>query len=361
MKNQEKSILVEMAESADEIFFVFDPKSQRFTYVNDAFEHFSRSNASELYTNPRLFLNLIHPDDRKLVISYFEQLLIEKVNTLFDFRILREDGVERWVRLKVYPILKDGKVNFLSGILEDDSTRKMGIFNMQSINAWKNSTLEILAHELTGPIGIVQELSKAVARKLPQDTAGEAHEWLAMISEICRRNLELVQTIIKKESLQTVDVKVNLERFELVSEVGQVIDIYLNSQLNAQRKFIFTHSDEELYASVDGMKYLQIVNNLLSNAVKFTKQGGTIKVHLESLEHTFLLTVADDGIGIPQHLQPLLFHKYTPAGRQGNDGQPSVGLGMWIIKNYVDMHHGKVWFESEENVGTKFLLNFRYR
>lgn len=356
MQNQGKSILAEMVESSDEIFFVFDPKSLQFTYVNNAFEHFSRRNAEELYRDPQLFLELIHPDDRIYVNKHFNQLLIEKVNSVLDFRILRGDGVERWVRLKVCPILRDGTVSYLSGILEDDSARKLGIFNMQSINSWKNSTLEILAHELTGSISIVQELTKAVVKKLPEDVVGEASEWLSMIGEICKRNLGLVQTIIKKESLQTVEIKGNLERFELVGEISEVIEIYLRSQLQAQRKFVFTHSHDQLFASVDGMKYLQIVNNLLSNAVKFTDKGGTIKIHLEHLEKTFLLTVSDDGIGIPKNLQPLLFHKYTPAGRQGTDGQPSVGLGMWIIKKYVEAHHGTIWFESEENVGTKFFV-----
>lgn len=356
MENEEKSIFAEMAETADEIFFVFDPKSRQFTYVNDAFEHFSKRNARELYRNPRVFLEMIHPDDRSDVVKQFDRLLVDKVNSLLDFRILREDGVERWVRLKVCPILRGEEVSYLSGILEDDSARKLGIFNMQSINSWKNSTLEILVHELTGPIGIAQELSKAAARKLPGEDVGEARELLSMIEDICRRNLELVQKIIKRESLQTLGVKGNLERFELVSEIAQVIDIYLHSPLSAKRKFLFTHSHQELFANVDGMKYLQIVNNLLSNAVKFTARGGIVKIHLERLEKTFVLTVEDNGIGIPKHLQPLLFHKYTPAGRQGTDGQPSVGLGMWIIKNYVEVHNGSVWFESEESVGTKIFV-----
>jgi len=356
MENQEKSIFAEMAETADEIFFVFDPKTLQFTYVNDAFEHFSKRNAADLYENPRLFLDMIHPDDRVDAVKQLDRLLVDKVNSLLDFRILREDGVERWVRLKVCPILRGEEVSYLSGILEDDSARKMGIFNMQSINSWKNSTLEILAHELTGPIGIAQELSKAVARKLPEDTVGDARELLSMIEEICRRNLELVHKIIKRESLQTLNVNGNLERFELVGEIRQVIDIYLHSPLNAERQFLFTHSHDELFANVDGMKYLQIVNNLLSNAVKFTAPGGIIKIHLERLEKTFLLIVGDDGIGIPKHLQPMLFDKYTLAGRQGTDGQPSVGLGMWIIKKYAEVHHGRVWFESEENVGTKIFV-----
>ena len=345
-----------MVEASDEIFFVFDPHSLQFNYVNDAFEHFSRRNASELYQTPRLFLELIHPEDRTHILKQLGKLLEDKVNSVLDFRILRDDGVERWVRLKVCPILRRGKVSYLSGILVDDSARKLGIFIMQSVNSWKDTTLEILAHELTGPMGVVIELSKAVAGKLPKESSNEAREWLLIIEEICSRNLKLVQNIIKRESLQSVQTIANMERFELVEEIRQVVDIYKRSPLNEHRKFIYTHSHDELYANVDGMKYLQIINNLLSNAVKFTSDGNTIRIHLEQLEKTFLLTVSDDGIGIPKELRPMIFDKYTTAGRRGTDGQASVGLGMWIIKNYVEVHNGSVWLESEVGVGTKIFV-----
>ena len=356
MQHSEKSIIIEMAESSDDIYFVFDPQALKFTYVNNAFEHFTRKSVDDLYRDPKLLLDLIHIEDRDYVKKHFNQLLQHKVNSTLDFRILRDDGAERWVRLKVNPIVNDSVVTSLSGILEDDTPRKLTLFNMQSVNSWKNSTLEILAHELTGPIGIVEELSKAISKKLPEDTRAEVRSWLSMIEEISKRNIDLIQAVIKRESLQTVAVDGNQERFELVSEIRQVVDIYRLSPLNGERTFIFTHSHAELYRRVEGMKYLQIVNNLLSNAIKFTGKDGQISVHLELLEETFLLTVADNGIGIPISLQPVLFHKYTPAGREGTDGQHSVGLGMWIIKRFVDAHQGRVWFETKEKVGTKFFV-----
>jgi two-component system sensor histidine kinase VicK len=104
------------------------------------------------------------------------------------------------------------------------------------------------------------------------------------------------------------------------------------------------------------MKFLQIVNNLISNAIKFTKENGVIKVDLQQLEKSVLITVADNGIGIPKSMQPVLFKKYTKAGRTGVDGEESVGLGMWIVKSLTEAHNGRVWFESEEDKGSKFYV-----
>lgn len=104
------------------------------------------------------------------------------------------------------------------------------------------------------------------------------------------------------------------------------------------------------------MKFLQIINNLVSNAIKFTRENGQITVQLEKLEKTALITVADNGIGIPKSLHPILFNKYTKAGRKGVDGEESFGLGMWIVKSLTEAHKGRVWFESEEGKGSKFYV-----
>lgn len=104
------------------------------------------------------------------------------------------------------------------------------------------------------------------------------------------------------------------------------------------------------------MKFLQIVKNLVSNALKFTAEEGLIKIHLEQPENSFSLTVEDDGVGILKNMQPILFKKYTAAGRKGVDGEESVGLGMWIVKTNTESHDGKVWFESEAGIGSKFYV-----
>ena len=68
------------------------------------------------------------------------------------------------------------------------------------------------------------------------------------------------------------------------------------------------------------------------------------------------MTVADDGIGIPAHLLPVLFDRFTPARRPGLRGEKTTGLGMHIIETIVRLHQGHIWVESQENVGTTFYI-----
>ncbi len=281
-------------------------------------------------------------------------MLTKKTKSVLDFRICRPDKTERWIRLKVYPVIKGDKVEYLTGMAEDDSARKASIFNMQKVNGWKDSNLEILSHDLRGPIGTVQMLSSIIGKNMPENK--EVQKLTNMISEISKRNIVLIQNLLSREAIDTADVEISKERLDVVWEVHQAMDIYIESQKDLNKDIKFTHSHDQIYAELDSMKFLQIVNNLVSNAIKFTEENGCIDVHIEKLEKTFLITVADNGIGIPRKLHPILFNKYTQAGRTGVEGEESVGLGMWIVKTLTGAHKGKVWFDSEPKKGSKFYV-----
>jgi len=101
---------------------------------------------------------------------------------------------------------------------------------------------------------------------------------------------------------------------------------------------------------------LQVINNLISNAIKFTEDGGAINLSVNEGSETILIEITDTGIGIPQKFHANLFEKFSNARRTGLKGEPSVGLGMSIIKTIVEWHRGKIWFKSEENMGSTFYI-----
>ena len=343
-----------MINQSDEICFIYNTTDNHFDFVNEAFEFITKRKCKELQENPVRLLEIVHHEDLAYVKKGFAKLLTAESTSLLNFRIIRPDHTQRWIRLKVTPIIEDGKILFLSGLGEDDTARKASIFNMQKVNGWKDANLEILSHDLRGPIGTVQMLTSIIDKKLPGNP--ELHRLTKMIADISKRNINLIQTLLKNEFLSTAEVDISKERIDVVWEINQAMDIYLLSQENIKKRIQFTHSTEQIFAELDSMKFLQIINNLVSNAIKFTGDNGEIKIHVEKLETTFLVTVKDNGIGIPKTLQPLLFKKYTEAGREGLEGEESVGLGMWIVKTLTQAHDGQVWFETETNKGTTFYV-----
>jgi two-component system sensor histidine kinase VicK len=359
MKNNNKGeILIEMNDLADEVYFIFDTDESRFEYVNQAFKEITKIEMMELFENPKHLFKIIHKEDLSYIKRAFKFLRTKKTKSLLDFRICRPDKTERWIRLKVYPIVKENRIAYLTGTAEDDTARKSSVFNMQKINGWKNANLEIVAHDLRGPIGTVQMLSSVIGKEDPGNA--EVQELAKMIEDISERNIVLIQSLLTRDILDTAEAELSLERLDVVWEIRQATDIYLKAQKNIKKNITYTHSHDQIYAGLDSMKFLQIVNNLISNAIKFTHDNGYIKVHIEKLDKTFLLTVKDDGIGIPKNLQPALFKKYTNAGRTGVKGEKSIGLGMWIVKTLTELHKGKVWFESEPKKGSTFYIEIPF-
>ena len=104
------------------------------------------------------------------------------------------------------------------------------------------------------------------------------------------------------------------------------------------------------------MKFFQIMNNLIINAIKFTPENKSISVTVENGSKDFIVAVIDEGIGIPDHLKPFVFQKYTPAGRTGLHGEKSVGIGLSIVKRLTELMKGKITFRSEEYKGSTFSL-----
>ncbi|KQS36369.1 sensor histidine kinase KdpD [Pedobacter sp. Leaf194] len=106
---------------------------------------------------------------------------------------------------------------------------------------------------------------------------------------------------------------------------------------------------------------MQVINNLISNSLKFTPDGGNIDIYIQENKRNIVVSVADNGIGIPKKHHAALFDKFTSARRSGLKGEQSTGLGMSIIKAIVDWHNGNIWFESEEKKGTKFFIELPKR
>jgi PAS domain S-box-containing protein len=133
-----------MTDKSDEVTFIFDPATGLFQYINAAFERVTKRKCAELLENPKIFFTIIHKEDVKDTKSRMKFLLKKKTNSLLDFRIMSADKNEKWIRVKVYPIIAGNKIKYITGTAEDDTVRIAGVLNMQKvmhgkIQPWRSS------------------------------------------------------------------------------------------------------------------------------------------------------------------------------------------------------------------------------
>lgn len=178
---------------------------------------------------------------------------------------------------------------------------------------------------------------------------------IGVMENTCRDSGSLIRDCVDGKFMDPTSVDYKAVRVDLVQNTGQVADTYRQGHL-AAKHFPFQHSQPTLYVEIDNNKFLQVINNLTSNAIKFTNESGRIAVSPAQHPNHVLVTVADDGIGIPAHLLPVLSDRFTPARRPGLRGEKTTGLDMHTIETIVRLHQGSIWVESEENVGTTFCI-----
>jgi two-component system sensor histidine kinase VicK len=153
------------------------------------------------------------------------------------------------------------------------------------------------------------------------------------------------------ESANLTQEEINLEPF---------IQTYLDSSsFKAQNKSIqieVRFPKEPVYGWVDPEKFRRVLENLVSNALKFSKPEGKVIITLKKEGGKALILIQDHGIGIPAKLLPSIFNKFTQARRIGTQGEPTTGLGLYIVKQIIEKQGGKIWVESQEDVKTTFYI-----
>jgi two-component system sensor histidine kinase VicK len=350
--SEPSQLLFELAERDPRIYAAFDITSKKFLYANRAFHVFFEQSLQELTLE--FLYNKVHEDDKAYVKAVFDDLEPGKFEEQVEFRFVYND-ILYYLRVNMLLLKPDGNTRTLVGYIEDITGFKENVSTLLALSNKKNAVLNILSHDLAGPLGSIQNYSYMLSKKTdPADKL--TSQIVNSIDAISKRCIKLIQEFIKMEFLESVGVDMVKARFNLVHIVGSFMEDYLQQQDTLRKNVSFEYEEDLIFAEVDDTKLMQVINNLLSNALKFTPDGGEIKVILSKAGENVRMVVRDTGIGIPEKFHATLFEKFSTARRTGIKGEDSVGLGMSIIKTIVEWHQGKIWFESEEGKGTTFYI-----
>jgi two-component system sensor histidine kinase VicK len=154
-------VLHELAERQDQVVFSFHVATNKFEYLNPVFESMWGRTRTGIVRNPGLLLKTIHPEDQGYLIECYEELFEDKKKNV-EFRILLPSKKERTIRLKTH-LLHVGEEQFVVSTGEDITAQKEYHDNLHKFASKKNSVLEILAHDLQGPLATIQTLSTLLA------------------------------------------------------------------------------------------------------------------------------------------------------------------------------------------------------
>jgi two-component system sensor histidine kinase VicK len=353
MNKNVDSVMLELLREDARSVFAFDLSSNDVVYINKSLQRFL--SALNIPVSAANLLNIVHHQDRDFLVERYQKLKPGCFLKDIKFRILARGQKQVWIRLNLY-LNTNPSEPVLTGYLEDISTYKAEVSRLNDFADKKSAVLNILTHDLAGPLGNIQMFSDFITDKIGTIEDQELHYLTTMISQISKQGISLIRDYVDGEFMDSAEGELVLTRVDIVKPLKNLLGEYQQSKKDKGLIFSFMASDEELFTYVDKPKFLQAVNNLLSNAVKFTPPGGKIAIELAKQGSTTVISIKDTGIGIPEKYHATLFEKFNSARRPGLDGQPSIGLGMSIVKTIVDWHNGELWFESDEKSGSVFYI-----
>lgn len=336
-------------ENPSEVTFIFDLQSLEFNFIDPEFADLLDLNPTGL-TKGQIFDRLF-PEDRAYLEKYYLELLNGKYRPCIEFRFKMGKEV-KWIRLT--PIkLKSEAGNMIAGNAEEITGEVHNAWTLEKYANKKDSVLSILAYDLRNPLSIVKNMSIALGKELDNPHLSGP---LQTITKVVQQSIDLINDLLAREFLESTEVELVKKRIDIAAKLKDYMEEYQNSKWVSERSFKFNSSHQHIFLELDEVKFIQIINNLMSNSLKFTKSDGEISVDIKLQPHTVLFTFTDDGIGIPQKYQDDIFKKFTDSRRNGLNGEPAAGLGLYMVKTIIEWHKGKIWFESEECKGTKFFI-----
>jgi two-component system sensor histidine kinase VicK len=354
--NVPEDFLTELAERTEQLIFLFNIKSNELIFTNRALKKMIESRNVSSFL-PKDLLSIVHPQDQEFMKQNYHELLDGKEFKNLEFRILMLNGSVCWYSVSAYLMHNLSDEFIVGGYAVEITGLKNYSATLHKFANKKNSVLNILAHDLAGPIGTIQNLTELIGRRATSYRDKELERYLKTVNRISSKSVKLIKNFINDEFIESAEATLLKKRTNIVEAIRQIMSQYQQTQNISKHVFEFTSSSKAIYIDIDNTKFIQSINNLLSNAIKFTPENGQISVSIEEKKESVLIKIKDTGVGIPQEHHNDLFEKFSGASRVGLKGEPSTGLGMSIIKTIVEWHDGQIWFESEINKGTTFFIS----
>ena len=227
----------------------------------------------------------------------------------------------------------------------------------EAANQAKSEFLANMSHELRTPLHGVISFAYLGAQRIESASKDKLLDFFQEIYGSGERLLFLLNDLLDLSKLEAGKMEYNF----VESSLSKVVEIALNEfSILGQEKDLSIQFDKPKFndaAEMDEDRILQVIRNLLSNAIKFTSSRGTISVFLEKQSGGLLLSIADDGIGIPKEELVQIFDKFVQSSKT-NTGSGGTGLGLPICHQIIQDHQGTIWAENNAEKGAKlsFLI-----
>lgn len=338
-------------------------------YVNRAFERLTGYAAEEVIGHNCRFLH--RGESEQPGLELVRKSLRDGVPCTAVLRNYRKDGTLFYNELHLSPIrAESGEVLYYIGIQRDVTDRvntEEALWrlnedlievnrNLNNANQRLGELLYVAAHDIKSPL-----TSIILSLELLQDKVGgmrpaEQKRQIGHLRVISRHIRDIVVEMLEARQVEAGKAELRREPIDLALKAKIVLRFY-REPARAKRISLKLIVPRHLpKARADRNSVLAVLDNLISNAVKYSPAGGTVTVRLSRHDRRVRVEVQDQGSGISAEEMPKLFGRFVKLSTQPTGGEHSTGLGLYIVKKFVEMMKGRVWCESTPGKGSTFVV-----
>lgn len=295
-------------------------------------------------------------DENNHVISHEDRPLThvlslgKKTVTSSAIYYVRKDKTMFPVHFTITPIIIDKQIVGTIEVFQDITQEK-------AVDKAKTEFVSLASHQLRTPLATINWYLEELLRQGKNFTEKQT-TYVKEVYAASKRMVDLINALLNTSRLELGTFVVEPEEIDLITLIKQIVQD-LKPKVKEKAITIQENYQENLSRMYADPKLLTIIiQNLIANAIKYTKPNDTITVEVKYTDDEFVLSVKDNGYGIPKNQQANIFSKLFRADNARVMEPEGSGLGLYIVKSIVTVTGGKVWFTSEENKGTTFFVSF---
>lgn len=299
------------------------------------------------------FLELIHPDDRDMVNKIITGAFKNGRPFEFEHRIILPSGNERILR-GMGKSIKDE-----SGVMLRMLGTSQDITQAKQLDRAKDEFISLVSHQLRTPLSIVRLHGSVLQDGMAGDLTPKQETHVRTMTTASVRLIELVDDILRISRISLNRLKVTTEPTDPNELIRTCVEEAKPIAREKGATIAFTPNTTLGLVPIDTTIFGEILRNLISNAVRYAGEtDGQMTVRFEKKKSRYLLSVEDNGIGVPPEDQAHIFERFYRANNANAVDSSGSGLGLYIVKLFVDAIGGKIWLESTVGKGTTFYVSF---
>lgn len=262
---------------------------------------------------------------------------------------------------------KKNKNDFKRLLIEQDRTARMLIRRdralskanerLREIDKLKSEFVSVAAHQMRTPLSGIKWSLDMLAKEHLGPINVKQKRMLLKSHESNERMILLVNNLLNTDRIESGKTELNLTRLDLRDLITNVL-YYIYPQANSKDIEVNVLAEKELTSvEVDPEKMREVFQNILENAVKYTEKGGRIDIDIYHEKQKAIVSVSDNGIGIPEDYKDKIFTKFYRGDNAVKMKTDGSGLGLFVAKEIVERHGGTLSFKSEVGVGSTFYIS----